>query len=290
MVTRNRTDGECQLRVAAYCRVSTGLEAQTTSIQLQEQHYTQLIAQNPNWINVGMFCERVSGLNIKNRPNFRAMMQMCRRGKIDLILTKSISRLSRNTLDTLQTLQEFRELGVGVYFEKENMWLHDKHMDLLITVFCAFAQNESETMSQNIRWGVRQGFRTGTSGYANFACYGYRCADNGQLVIVEAEAAVVKQIFQMRAEGKSLSAISDWLYNAQIPSPRGKPRWSRETISKLLKNEKYIGDVLLQKTFVGDVLVGKQLKNQGELAQVLIQGHHPKIVNQELFEEINGNY
>lgn len=284
MIASGCTERKDLLRVVAYCRVSTATEEQATSIELQEQYYAQLIATNPNWVNAGVFCEQVSGLNIEKRPKFQAMMQMCIKRKIDLILTKSISRLGRNTLDVLQALWELQELDIDVYFEKENLWLHDKHTELLITVFCAFAQNESENMSQNIRWGVRQGFRTGTSGYADFACYGYRHGTDGRLVIDETEAAVVRRIFQMRAEGKSLGAISQWLYGANIPSPRGKQRWSRETISKLIKNEKYTGDVLLQKTFVRDIFTGKQMKNQGELDQFLIQEHHEAIVNKELFE------
>ena len=190
----------------------------------------------------------------------------------------------------LRALLELKNLGVDVYFEEENLWLHDERMEMLITVFCAFAQSESENTSQNIRWGVRQGFRMGTSGYADFVCYGYKRGDDGRLTIDEPDAEIVRRIFQMRAEGKSLGSISDWLYEKNVPSPTSKERWSRETISKLLRNEKYIGDVLLQKTFVKDVLTGKQFKNQGELERYLIQQHHPMIVSKELFERVNPDY
>ena len=189
----------------------------------------------------------------------------------------------------LRALRELKNLGVDVYFEEKNLWLHDERMEMLITVFCAFAQSESENMSQNIRWGVRQGFRMGTSGYADFVCYGYKRGDGGRLDIDETDADVVRRIFQMRAEGKSLGAISDWLHESKVLSPSGKERWSRETISKLLRNEKYIGDVLLQKTFVKDVLTGKQFKNRGELERYLVQQHHPMIVSRELFERVNLN-
>lgn len=279
-----------RLRVAAYCRVSTRQEEQDSSIEQQERYYEQYISKNQNWTNAGVFSERVSGLNMKGRTEFQALMKLCRRKKIDLILVKSFSRLGRNTLDMLRALRELRDLGVDVYFEEENLWLHDERMEILITVFCALAQSESENMSQNIRWGVRQGFRMGTSGYADFVCYGYKRGDDGRLAIDEPDVEIVRRIFQMRAEGKSLGAISDWLYENKIPSPTGKERWSRETIRKLLKNEKYTGDVLLQKTFVKNMLTGKQFKNQGELEQYLIQQHHLAIVSRELYECVNLAY
>ena len=276
-----------RLRVAAYCRVSTRQEEQDSSIKQQERYYEQYISKNKNWTNAGVFSERVSGLNMKGRTEFQALMKLCRRKKIDLILVKSFSRLGRNTLDMLRALRELKDLGVDIYFEEENLWLHDERMEMLIAVFCALAQSESENISQNIRWGVRQGFRMGTSGYADFVCYGYKRGDDGQLAIDEPDAAIVQRIFLMRAEGKSLGAISDWLYESKVPSPTGKERWSRETISKLLWNEKYTGDVLLQKTFVKNVLTGKQFKNCGELERYLIQQHHPMIISRELFERVN---
>ena len=276
-----------RLRVAAYCRVSTRQEEQDSSIEQQEQYYEQYISKNKNWTNAGVFSERVSGLNMKGRTEFQALMKLCRRRKIDLILVKSFRRLGRSTLDMLRALRELKDLGVDIYFEEENLWLHDERMEMLIAVFCALAQSESENISQNIRWGVRQGFRMGTSGYADFVCYGYKRGDDGQLAIDEPDAAIVQRIFLMRAEGKSLGAISDWLYESKVPSPTGKERWSRETISKLLWNEKYTGDVLLQKTFVKNVLTGKQFKNCGELERYLIQQHHPMIISRELFERVN---
>lgn len=277
---------EC-LRVAAYCRVSTHQEEQDGSIEQQEQYFTQYIASNPDWVNAGIFSERISGLYKKKRTELQALMKLCRRRKVDLILVKSFSRFGRNFLDMLRALRELRDLGIDVYFEKEKLRLLDEKMELPISVFCAFAQNESEHMSQNIRWGVRRGFEMGTSGYADFVCFGYKRDDDGHLAIDESTACIVRRMFQMRAEGKSLGAISDWLYENRIPSPTGKEHWSRETISKLLRNEKYTGDVLLQKTFVKDVLTGKQFKNQGEMARYLIEQHHPGIVSQELFEQVN---
>lgn len=278
---------EQHLRVAAYCRVSTAHDEQDSSLDLQEHYYRNLIEGNPNWENAGVFSEKATGLNIEERKAFHAMLRACRKGKINLILTKSISRFGRNALDMLKAIRELYDLGVDVYFEKEKLWLHGQHMQMLLTLYCTIAQGESEDKSQNIRWGVRQGFRSGRSGYADFVCFGYRRGDDGKLAVDEPDAKIVRAIFEMRADGKSLGAISDWLYENKVPSPTSKERWSRETINKLLKNEKYVGDVMLQKTFVRDLFSGKQVKNTGELDKYLIQEHHPAIISRELFEKVN---
>ena len=274
------------IRVATYCRVSTQQEEQDSSIEIQVQHYTQLLQNHPFWINAGVFSERITGLKEKDRHEYKTMLRQCRKGKIDLILTKSISRFGRNTLDMLKALRELRDLGVDVYFEKENLWLHERKLNMLLTAYCAFAQAESESASGSIKWGVKAGFRSGQSGYANFVCFGYKQGDNGKLEIDKPNAKIVRKIFELRASGASLGAISDWLYAHSVNSPTGKERWSRETISKLLRNEKYMGDVLLQKTFVQDLFSGKQIKNTGELNKYLIQSHHPAIVCVELFRKI----
>lgn len=278
------------LRVAAYCRVSTDQEEQDSSIELQELRYRQMIEENPNWENAGVFSERATGLNLQERSAFQAMMRQCREEKINLILTKSISRFGRNTLDILRVLQELQQLNVDVFFEKEDLWLHERDLQIVLTAYCAFAQAESEDMSRNIRWGIKRSFQSGTSGYADFVCFGYKRGDDGRLAIDEPDAKIVRRIFEMRADGSSLGTISDWLYENKIPSPAGKDRWSRETISKLLKNEKYTGDVMLQKTFVKDLFSGKQIKNNGELERYLIQEHHPAIVNRELFDRANKSF
>ena len=274
------------LRVAAYCRVSTEHEEQDGSLKLQENHYKRLIDDNPNWENAGIFSEKATGLNIEERKAFKTMLRACRKGEIDLILTKSISRFGRNTLDMLKALRELHNLGIDVYFEIDNLWLHGQHLQMLLATYCAIAQAESEDMSRNIKWGIKRGFQSGSSGYSDFVCFGYKRDDNGKLEIDEPTAKIVRMIFQLRANGKSLGAISNWLYESKIKSPTGKERWSRETISKLLKNEKYVGDVMLQKTFVKDMFSGKQIRNSGELDRYLIQDHHPAIVGRNLFEEV----
>ena len=158
---------------------------------------------------------------------------------------------------------------------------------MLLTAYCALAQAESEDMSRNIKWGIKRGFQNGTSGYAEFVCYGYKRGDGGRLAIDEPDAGIVRKIFRMKAGGHSLGEISNWLHKKGISTPTGKARWSRETISKLLRNEKYVGDVLLQKTFVRDLFSGKQVKNNGELERFLIEEHHPPIISRELFTVAN---
>lgn len=184
----------------------------------------------------------------------------------------------------LRFLQDLSGLGIEVYFERENMWLNEQQIQVLLTAYCALAQAESEEMSRSIKWGIKRGFEHGTSGYAEFVCFGYKRGDDGKLAIDEPDAKIVRKIFEMRASGCSLGAIANWLYENKISSTTGKTHWSRETISKLLRNEKYTGDVLLQKTFVRDLFSGKQEKNKGQLAKFLIQEHHPAIVSRELFE------
>ena len=279
---------ECKaLRVAAYCRVSTGHEEQDGSIEAQELHYFRMIHEHPGWENAGIFSDRGSGMNLNDRSAFQELMRRCERDEIDLVLVKSVSRFGRNTVDMLKALRTFHAHDVDVFFEKENLWLHEEELQLLVEAYCAFAQAESEEMSRSIRWGVKRGFERSTSGYADFACYGYKRGDGGVLAIDEPDAAVVRTIFEMRAAGKSLGTISDWLYKSHIPSPTGRERWSRETISKLLRNEKYIGNVLLQKTYVQELFSGKRAKNRGELPRYLIEQHHPAIVSRELFEAAN---
>jgi len=275
------------LRVAAYCRVSTEQEEQRGSLEAQEEHYCHMIVQNPYWTNAGVFSDRATGLNMKERSEFQTMMRKCRKGKVGLILTKSISRFGRNTLGMLKALRELKGLGIEVYFEKENLWLGEQELEMLLSVYCAFTQSESESMSQSIRWSIRQGFRSGTSGYAEFVCFGYKQGEDGKLAIDEPDAKIVRTIFEMRAVGHSLGSISAWLYENKISSPTGKECWSRETVSKLLRNEKYVGDVRLQKTFIKDLFSGKQLKNRGELEHVLIQNHYPAIISGELFEAVS---
>ena len=283
-IDKNKTDNK--LRVAAYCRVSSDHEEQETSLMAQISYYSQKIESTPGWVNAGIFAERGSGLSLWQRAEFMRMMELARNGEIDLILTKSISRFGRNTVDTLQASLDLCGCGVDVFFEKENIWLHDRQMQILLTAYMSYAQAESESMSKNIKWGISKGFQSGKSGYADFACFGYRKSSDGSLEINESEADIVRKIFELRVSGRSLNEISNWLHDEHIPSPTGKERWSRESISKLLKNEKYTSDVILQKTYVGDVFSGKQSRNIGQMDRYMIHEQHPAIVSKEVFDMV----
>ncbi len=253
----------------------------------QISYYSQKIASTPGWVNAGIFVERGSGLNLWQRAEFMRMMEFARNGEIDLILTKSISRFGRNTVDMLQASLGLCGYGVDVFFEKENIWLHDRQMQILLTAYMSYAQAESESMSQNIKWGISKGFQNGKSGYTKITCFGYKRNSDGHLEINEPEADIVRKVFELRVSGRSLNEISQWLFDERIPSPTGKERWGREMISKILKNEKYTGDVMLQKTYVGDVFSGKQSRNIGQMNRYMIHEHHPAIVNREVFEVVN---
>lgn len=275
-----------KIRVAAYCRVSSQNDEQYGSLETQVTYYTNLINKNPYWVNEGIYSETGSGKSLQHRKEFKKLLAKCRKKKVDMIITKSISRFSRNTVDALEVFLELRLLGIEVVFEKENLRLSNPKTMLHLEIACAFAQEEIYSHSQNIRWGIQYGFQTGTSGYASVICYGYVKGKNG-LEIDSKQAKIVQMIFKMRVQGKSLNDISKGLQKKKIPSPTGKPTWSRETLNKLLKNEKYVGSVILQKTYVENYLTGVQIKNKGQLSKVLIKNHHQPIVSAEIFNLVN---
>ena len=185
--------------VAAYCRVSSPSDGQELSLEMQVTYYTGKIESHMLWENAGVFADTATGRNTKQRIELKKLLTKCRAGKVDLILTKSISRFGRNSLDTIKILRELRSLGVDVYFDQENIHLLDPAAQHIIEIYCALAQNESENKSHGIRWGIKAGFQTGTSGYQNFACYGYRFDESKQtLVIVPKEAEIVQLIFDLQ--------------------------------------------------------------------------------------------
>jgi site-specific DNA recombinase len=267
-----------KIRVAAYCRVSKTQDEQYSSLQAQTKYYSKFINRKCDWDFIGVYCDRASGCSNRKMPKFQDMMSACREGLIDLILVKSISRFGRNTLEMLQAFNELKALNVKVYFEVERLSLNDPKSDLMLTIYSALAQEESETRSYSIRWGIRQGFRNGTSGFLHRTCFGYRKMANGTLAINEEEAEVVKQIYHWRDDGASLREISAKLKKRNILAPRGGKTWGAETLRKMLANEKYTGNVLLQKTYVKDVLSGKQIMNQGQLDRYLVCSNHPSIL------------
>lgn len=276
------------LKVAAYCRVSSKHDAQLSSLENQAVYYMGLIASNPNWELAGIFADRSTARTMRQRTEFQEMLRLCRDRQIDLILTKSIKRFGRNTLEFLEVCYELKSLGVEVYFELENLYLSNPTSMLLLTIFAGLAQAESEHLSTDIRWGIRRSFEDGSSGFINRPCYGYRKSKDNILTIYEPEAKIVRQIYQWRTYGYSLRKIAELLQEKNVAAPKGGTRWSIETLNKLLHNEKYIGSVILQKTYVPDVLTGKQEPNNGQMTKFYIENTHQRIIPKKMFNVANG--
>lgn len=276
-----------KLQVAAYCRVSTEEEEQQSSYEAQCSYYTDKIMTNPEWTMAGIFAdEGITGTSTKKRDDFNRMIRKCKKKKIDLILTKSISRFARNTLDTIKYTRMLRAMGIGIYFEKENINTLDMDSEMLITMLGAFAQAESESISRNVAWGKRKAIQGGKI-FVNFnQLYGYYLQEDGSPGVNLEKAAVVKFIYQHYLYGDSLRMIKDRLDNESILNPKGEPGWKISSIKSILTNEKYCGDVLGQKTFKECVIGGKVQKNNGQLPQVLVQNNHPGIVTREMFFEV----
>ena len=276
-----------QLRVAAYCRVSTDDEEQLTSYEAQQTFYTDKIMENPDWTMAGIFAdEGITGTSARKRPEFLRMIRQCRQKKIDLILTKSISRFARNTVDCLGYIRALRELGIAVIFEKENINTLETDSEMLITLLGAFAQAESESISANVRWGIRQAMREGKANINYKYLYAYEKGEDGRPRIIPGQAEVVKSIYDRFLAGASLRQIKEWLESGGIPNVAGKEEWTISAIRSILTSEKYCGDVLLQKTFISDCISKKAVKNTGQLPKYLIQDHHPAIVERKVYDAV----
>lgn len=285
------------IKVAAYCRVSTEQDEQANSYDAQIEHYTAEIAKHSDWLNAGIYADKgITGTMAKKRPEFLKMIRKCRQKKIDLILVKSISRFSRNTVDCLEYIRELKALGIGVIFEKENINTLTETSEAMITIMGYFAQAESESISKNVTWGVRHAFSEGKVTFTH-DIYGYRKEYNPEtkrqdiISIVEDEAAVIREIFERYYAGDSLTGICTYLNNNQIVPPgKKKDRWYPSTLQTILRNEKYKGDVLTQKTFCSDLLSHKREKNTGQLAQHYLENHHEAIIDRELFDKVQAEY
>ena len=279
-----------QLRVAAYCRVSTDSEEQMTSYEAQKTYYTDKIMQNPQWSMAGIFAdEGITGTSAEKRPEFLRMIRLCRKRKIDLVLVKSISRFARNTVDCLHYIRALKELGIAVIFEKENINTLDSEGEMLITLLGAFAQAESESISQNVRWGIRQAMREGRVSLRCKQLYGFTEDENGQPQVLPDEAEVVRRIYKSFLRGQSIRMIKGWL-DAEGIAPRKGKEWSLSSVENILKNEKYCGDVLLQKTFISDCISRKVIKNVGQLPMYLIENHHEGIVSRETYQAVQAEF
>ena len=274
-----------QLRVAAYCRVSTDDEEQLTSYEAQKNYYTDKIMTNKEWTMAGIFAdEGITGTSARKRPEFLRMIRQCKQGKIDIVLTKSISRFARNTVDCLNYVRALKELGIAVIFEKENMNTLEIDSEILITMLGAFAQSESESISANVRWGIRQAMKEGKATIQYKYLYGYRKGDDGKPEIIPNQAEVVRKIYDLFLSGTPVRGIQEYLNENAVPNINDEPKWARSAIDSILTNEKYCGDVLLQKTYIDDCINKKVKKNTGQLPMYLVQNHHEGIISRETFD------
>ena len=276
-----------QLRVAAYCRVSTKEEEQASSYEAQCEYYTDKIMSNKEWTLAGIFAdEGITGTSTKKRTEFLRMIRQCKQKKIDLILTKSIQRFARNTLDCINYTRILRQLGIGVHFEKENINSLPPDSEFMITMYGAMAQSESESISGNIRRGRQMHAKVGTLKIACNRLYAYRKDEDGKLQVIPEQAEVVREIYERYKNGASLRNLKDWLEGNQIKTVLGTADWSISVIKGILTNEKYCGDVLLQKTFCTDVISKKIVKNVGQMAQYYMPDHHEAIVSREQYNAV----
>ena len=275
------------LKVAAYCRVSTDDKEQKTSYEAQIQYYTNKINKNPDWQMAGIFAdEGITGTQAKKRPQFLKMIRLCRQGKIDVILTKSLSRFARNTVDSLNYIRELKMLGIAVISEKENINTLTAESEMLITIMSCFAQAESESISKNVSWGVRQSFKSGNVPMQYKKLLGYKKGENDLPEIIPEEAEIVKEIFRSYLDGMSLKQIADSLNSRGIKTKHKQTVWQTEVVKSILVNEKYTGDALLQKTYITDCITKKSRKNNGELPMYLVKNHHEPIISRADFNRV----
>ena len=276
-----------QLRVAAYCRVSTKEEEQASSYEAQCEYYTDKIMSNKEWTMAGIFAdEGITGTSTKKRTEFLRMIRQCKQKKIDLILTKSIQRFARNTLDCINYTRILRQLGIGVLFEKENINSLPPDSEFMITMYGAMAQSESESISGNIRRGRQMHAKVGTLKVPCYRLYGYEKDTEGKFRVIPEQAEIVRELYKRYESGASLRNLQDWLEENQIKTVLGESKWTTTSIKSILTNEKYCGDVLLQKTFRTDVISKKVIKNVGQMAQYYMPDHHEAIVSREQYNAV----
>ena len=274
-------------RVAAYCRVSTDSEEQLNSYEAQKSYYTQKIEESSDWEMAEIYAdEGISGTSMKKRTEFKKMITACKRGHIDLIITKSLSRFARNTVDCLETVRLLKANGIGVYFEKENINTLTESSEFLITLFSGFAQAESESLSKNVAWGWRKSAEAGNVYFQYKRMLGYRKGTDGQPEIVPEEAKIIRRIYRRYLAGCSLGQIKQELEQDNIPTAQKVERWSSAVIHNILTNEKYMGDALLQKTYITDCISKKVKKNMGERPMYYVENNHPAIIPRETFDQV----
>ena len=276
-----------QTRVASYSRVSTDFEEQLTSFHAQKSYYTDLIMRTPQWTLAGTYAdEGISGASAEKRPDFMRMIRHCKKGKIDLIITKSISRFARNTLDSIGYVRKLKAMGVGVVFEKENINTLEENSEVVLTILASLAQEELNSLSLNVKMGKRMAMQEGKVFFQYAKCYAYKKGADGQPEILPEEAEVIRRIYTAYLAGKSVPVIARELTEDGVKSHSKNGEWTYSTLQSILKNERYCGDVLLQKTYITDPISKKVKQNHGELPKVLIKNNHAPIVSREVFDRV----
>lgn len=272
-------------KVAGYARVSTDHDEQLTSYEAQVDYYTRYIKSRSDWEFAGMYTdEGISATNTKHREGFKRMIEDALSGKIDLIITKSVSRFARNTVDSLMTVRKLKDKGIEIYFEKENIWTLDAKGELLITIMSSLAQEESRSISENVTWGHRKRFADGKVSLAFSHFLGYERGADGNLVINKEQAETIKKIYGLFLSGYTYHSIARKLTEDGIKSPAGKTSWCAGTVRSILTNEKYKGDVLLQKRLTINFLTKKMKNNEGEVPQYYVEHNHEAIISPQVFE------
>lgn len=273
-----------QKRVAAYCRVSTDSEEQLTSYTTQKKVYTEMIAARPDWELAGIYAdEGISGTRADKRPQFQKMIKDCFAGKIDYIVTKSVSRFARNTVDCLEHVRILKNRGIGIFFEEQNIDTLSIDSELYLVIYAGFAQSESESMSKNITWAYRKRFEDGKVLMQYKSMLGYRKGADGEPEIVPEEAKIVTRIFDMFLSGQTVRAISEQLRSEQIHIPGKNISFSHVMVYNILRNEKYCGDSILQKTITVDCISKTRRDNMGEAPMYYVQNSHPAIISRETY-------
>lgn len=276
-----------QYRVVAYCRVSTKQEEQLNSYEVQQRYYTERINREPNWTLVKIFADKgITGTSVKNRDEFKKMMRLCKRGKVDMIITKSISRFARNTLDCLKYTRMLKKIGVDVYFEEQNLHSTQPGAEFYITIYGSIAQTESENISANVKWGKAQSAKEGKAPFFYKIFLGYRKGEDGTPVIDEEQAEIVRFIYDRFLAGDSMMIIAKRLEELRILSPGGKEKWQCTTIQSILSNEKYKGDVIINKTYIDDCISKEVKVNNGERTKYYVENNHPAIIDAGTFGRV----
>ena len=273
-----------QKRVAAYCRVSTDSEEQLTSYVNQKKFYTDMIARNTEWEFAGLYAdEGISGTRADKRPEINNKIKCCLAGKIDYIITKSVSRFARNTVDCLDYVRLLRARGIGIFFEEQNIDTLKSDSELYLVIYAGFAQSESESISKNITWSYRKNFEDGKPIFMFKKLLGYKKGEDGEPVIVPEEAEIVERIYTMYLSGMTVDVISRQLQSEHIVIPDKKFSFGKNMVMNILKNEKYCGDCILQKTVTVDCISKTRKKNEGEAPMYIVENSHPAIISREMF-------